>query len=155
MVTVRFTFSRAENQRAMVYIALRNRAATGMLLMGVALLAGGIAVAKTGLIAVGGAEMALWVGLIGVLPAIGAGRMARDASEHTMSFSDDGVAAAGADGSARIEWRTWSRWSQTRTLYVLSGARRRVTFVPRRAFGSAADESEFRDLLTRHVSSRS
>ena len=60
----------------------------------------------------------------------------RRQSEHTMSFSEDGVTAANAHGSQRFEWSHWRRWTRTGDLYLLRGARGVFTFVPARAFGS-------------------
>jgi hypothetical protein len=154
VVTVRFTFSEPENRRAMLYIALRSRAAVGMLALGIGLLAVGLSSSRTAVIAIGGAELAYWLGLVAVMPRVGARRLTATASEQTMSFSDDGVNAANADGEGSFEWRHWTRWMQTGDLYVLKGARRAFTFIPRRAFASPAAESEFRELLGRHIGSR-
>jgi YcxB-like protein len=154
VVTVRFTFSEAENRRAMLYIALRSPAAAAMLALGLGLLAAGLASAKTVVIVIGAAELVYWLALVAVMPRLGARRMTARASEQMLSFSDDGVSAANADGEGSFEWRHWTRWMQTRDLYVLKGARRAFTFVPRRAFASPAAESEFRELLGRHIGSR-
>jgi len=91
--------------------------------------------------------------LVVLMPLYGARQMTTSASEQTMSFSDDGVTAANASGEGRFDWRHWTRWTQTGDLYVLRGARRAFTFVPRRAFASPGAESEFRELLTRHIGS--
>jgi hypothetical protein len=154
VVAVRFTFSKAENQRAMVYVASRSRAAVLMLVFGTALLAAGIASGKLPVLLVGAAELAYWVVLVLVLPRFGSRRMAESGSEQTLSFSDDGVTAANASGQGSFEWRHWSRWSSTGDLYVLRGAKRACTFIPRRAFATADAESEFRDLLARHIGAR-
>jgi len=154
VVTVRFTFSKAENQRAMVYVASRSRAAVLMLVLGAALLAAGFASGKLAILLVGAAELAYWVVLVAALPRLGSGRMAESGSEQTLSFSDDGVTAANASGQGSFEWRHWSRWSSTSELYVLRGAKRACTFIPRRAFATAAAESEFRELLARHIGAR-
>jgi hypothetical protein len=154
VVTVRFTFSEAENQRAMVYVASRSRAAMLMLVLGVALLAVGIASGKLAILLVGAAELAYWVVLVAVLPRLGSGRMAQSGSEQTLSFSEDGVTAANSSGQGSFEWRHWNRWGSAGELYVLRGAKRACTFVPRRAFATEAAESEFRDLLARHVGGR-
>ncbi len=153
MITVRFTFSESENQRAMLFVALRSPAATGMLVLGLALLAGGLAIGKLAVIVIGAAELTYWLGLVVVMPRHSARRMAERASEQTMSFSDDGVTAANAAGEGRFDWPHWTRWMQTGDLYVLKGARRAFTFVPRRAFASPDAESEFRELLVRHIGS--
>jgi YcxB-like protein len=154
VVTVRFTFSEAENRRAMLYITLRSRAAAGMLALGLGLLAVGLSGARTAVIVIGAAELVYWLVLVAVMPLLGARRMTARASEQTLSFSDDGVSAANADGEGSFEWRHWTRWMQTGDLYVLKGARRAFTFIPRRAFASPAAESEFRELLGRHIGSR-
>jgi YcxB-like protein len=104
-------------------------------------------------IVIGAAELVYWLGLVALMPRLGARRITANASEQTMSFSDDGVSAANADGEGSFEWRHWSRWMQTGDLYVLKAARRAFTFVPRRAFASAAAESQFRELLGRHIGS--
>ena len=154
MITVRFTFSESENRRAMLYVALRSRPAAAMLALGVALLLAGVASARTALIVIGAAELACWLGLIAVMPRVGARRMTASASQQTLSFSDDGVTAMSADGEGSVGWPQWTRWMQTGDLYVLKGARRAVTFVPRRAFASPDAETEFRELLGRHIGSR-
>ena len=153
VITVRFTFSQSENQRAMLFIALRTRSTIAMLGLGLGLLALGIGIAKTAVIVIGAAELVYWLGLVVIMPQYGARRMTATASEQTMSFSDDGVTAANASGEGRFDWRHWTRWMQTGDLYVLTGARRAFTFVPRRAFASPDAESEFRELLTRHIGS--
>lgn len=153
MITVRFTFSQSENRRAMLFIALRARSTMVMLALGLGLLALGIGTGKTAVLVIGAAELVYWLGLVVVMPRYGARRMTAAASEQTMSFSDDGVTAANASGEGRFDWRHWTRWMQTGDLYVLTGARRAFTFVPRRAFASPDAESEFRELLTRHVGS--
>ena len=154
VVTVRFTFSEAENRRAMVYIALRSSATSAMFAMGAALLAGGLAAAQAVVTLVGAAELACWILLVVALPLLSARRMAATSSEHTMSFSDDGVDAASAAGSGRIDWRQWSGWRRSGGLYVLRGARRAFVFVPQRAFAGPGEEAEFRRLLARHVGPR-
>jgi hypothetical protein len=154
VVTVRFTFSKAENQRAMLYIALRSPAALVMLMLGLALLAFGLASGKTAILVIGVAELLYWLGLVVLMPRLSAKRMTDAASEQTISFSEDGVSAANSAGEGRFEWRHWTGWMQTGDLYVLKGARRAFTFVPRRAFATPAAESEFRELLGRHISSR-
>ena len=154
MITVHFTFSESENRRAMLYVALRSRAAAAMLALGIGLLLVGLASGKTALIVIGAAELAYWVGLVVVMPRVGARRLTASASQQTMSFSADGVTAANADGEGNFDWRHWTRWMQTGDLYVLKGARRAFTFVPRRAFASSAAETEFRELLGRHIGSR-
>jgi hypothetical protein len=154
VVTVRFTFSKAENQRAMVYVASRSRAALAMLALGLALLAGGIASGKLVILLVGAAELAYWLVLVVALPRLGSARMAESASEQMLSFSDAGVTAANVSGEGSFEWRHWSRWGSTGDLYVLRGAKRAFTFVPRRAFATQVAESEFRDLLARHIDAR-
>ena len=154
MITVRFTFSEAENRRAMLFIALRSVSTRAMLGLGVALLAAGLAIGKLPVTLIGAAELVYWVVLVLIMPRYGARRVTESASEQTMSFSDDGVTAANASGEGRFDWRHWSCWMQTGELYVLSGARRAFTFIPRRAFASPAAESEFRELLARHIESR-
>jgi YcxB-like protein len=154
VITVRFTFSESENRRAMLYIALRSRPAAAMLALGVALLLAGVASGRTALIVIGAAELAYWLGLVVVMPRVGARRLTASASQQTLSFSDDGVTAANADGEGSFDWRHWTRWMQTGDLYVLKGARRAFTFVPRRAFASPDAETEFRELLGRHIGSR-
>ena len=154
MVTVRFTFSRAENQRAMVYVALRSRAAMLMLTLGLALLAAGIGSGKTIVLVIGAAELAYWVVLVAAMPRLGSRRMTELGSEQTLSFSDAGVTAANATGEGSFDWRHWTRWGAAGDLYVLQGAKRAFTFVPRRAFATPAAESEFRELLTRHIGAR-
>ena len=154
MVTVRFTFSKTENQRTMAYVASRSRAALLMLVLGLALVAAGTASGKLVILLVGAAELAYWVVLVVALPRLGSARMTESASEQMLSFSDDGVTAANASGEGSFEWRHWSRWGSTGELYVLRGARRAFTFVPRRAFATPAAESEFRDLLARHIGAR-
>ena len=154
MITVRFTFSQAENRRAMLFVALRSPATRAMLGLGLALLAAGLAIGKVAVILVGAAELVYWLVLVVVMPRYGARRVTESASEQMMSFSDDGVTAANAGGEGRFDWRHWSRWMQTGELYVLSGARRAFTFVPRRAFASPDAESEFRELLARHIDAR-
>lgn len=154
MVTVRFTFSKAENQRAMVYVASRSRAAMLMLLLGAGLLAVGIATGKLAILLVGAAELAYWVVLVVALPWLGSGRMAQSGSEQILSFSDDGVTAANSSGEGSFEWRHWQRWGSTGELYVLRGAKRACTFVPSRAFTTQDAESEFRELLARHIGAR-
>ena len=151
MITVRFTFSQSENQRAMVFIALRSRSTMAMLALGIALLGVGLSIGKTAVIVIGAAELFYWLTLVVLMPRFGARRMTASASVQTMSFSEDGVTAANASGEGRFDWRHWTRWMQTGDLYVLTGARRAFTFVPRRAFASPDAESEFRDLLTRHI----
>jgi hypothetical protein len=154
VVTVRFTFSRAESRRAMAYLALRSRAAIGMLLLGLALLAAGIGAAKTPLILVGAAELAAWVLLVAILPRLGSRGIAERGSEQTLSFSEDGVTAANSNGEGSVDWRHWTRWGSVGDLYVLRGGKRAFTFVPRRAFATPESESEFRDLLARHIGTR-
>jgi hypothetical protein len=138
----------------MAYIALRSRAALVMLVLGVALVGGGIASAKTAVTIVGAAELAAWVVLVLVLPRFGARGLSEASSEQTLSFSEDGVTAANANGQGNLDWRHWTRWSSAGDLYVLQGARRAFTFVPRRAFATPAAESEFRELLARHIGTR-
>ena len=137
----------------MLFIALRSPAAVAMLALGIGLLSLGLSSAKTAVIVIGAAELVYWLGLVALMPRLGARRMTAAASEQTMSFSDDGVSAANADGEGSFEWRHWSRWMQTGDLYVLKAARRAFTFIPRRAFSSGAAESEFRELLGRHIAS--
>jgi hypothetical protein len=138
----------------MAYLALRSRAAVAMLLLGLALLAGGVGSAKTALILVGAAELAAWLVLVLVLPRIGSRGIAERGSEQTLSFSEDGVTAANANGEGSFDWRHWTRWSSVGDLYVLQGARRAFTFVPQRAFATPESESEFRELLARHIGTR-
>jgi len=138
----------------MAYIALRSRAAIAMLGLGLALLAAGIGSAKTALILVGAAELAAWVVLVVLLPRTGSRGVAEASSEQTLSFSEDGVTAANANGEGSFDWRHWTRWTSVGDLYVLQGARRAFTFVPRRAFATPAAESEFRELLARHIGTR-
>jgi len=154
VITVRFTFSESENQRAMLFIALRTRSTIAMLALGLGLLALGLGIGKTVVVVIGAAELVYWLALVVIMPRFGARRMTATASEQMMSFSDDGVTAANASGEGRFDWRHWTRWMQTGDLYVLTGARRAFTFVPRRAFASPSAESEFRELLTRHIGSR-
>ncbi len=153
MITVRFTFSQSENRRAMMFVALRSRSTRAMLALGLALVAVGLGIGKTAVLVIGAAELVYWLGLVVIMPRYGARRLTAAASEQTMSFSDDGVTAANASGEGRLDWRDWKRWMQTGDLYVLTGAPRAFTFVPRRAFASPAAESEFRQLLSRHIGS--
>ena len=138
----------------MAYLALRSRAAIAMLLLGLALLAAGIGSGKTPLILVGGAELAAWLLLVVVLPRVGSRGIAERGSEQTLSFSENGVTAANANGHGSVDWRHWRRWSSVGDLYVLQGGKRAFTFVPRRAFATAESESEFRELLARHIGTR-
>lgn len=154
VITVSFTFSRAESRRAMAYLALRSRAAVAMLLLGLALLAAGAGTGKTALIVVGAAELLAWVLLVVVLPRTGSSGVAERGTEQTLSFSEDGVTAANSNGEGSFDWRHWTRWSSVGDLYVLQGARRAFTFVPRRAFATPESESEFRELLARHIGKR-
>jgi hypothetical protein len=154
VVTVSFTFSRAESRRAMSYLALRNRGAVLMVLLGLALLAAGAGTGKTALLVVGGAELGAWVFLVLVLPRTGSRGVAERGTEQTLSFSEDGVTAANSNGEGSFDWRHWTRWSSVGELYVLQGGRRAVTFVPRRAFATPESESEFRELLARHIGKR-
>ena len=80
--------------------------------------------------------------------------MAERGSEQTLSFSEDGVRAANANGEGSFDWRHWTRWSSAGELYVLQGGRRAFTFIPRRAFATEESESEFRELLARHIGTR-
>jgi len=153
VITVRFTFSKPENQRAMRFIALHARSTMAMLALGFGMLAVGLGIGKTAVTVIGAAELVYWLVLVVLMPLYGARQMTTSASEQTMSFSDDGVTAANASGEGRFDWRHWTRWTQTGDLYVLRGARRAFTFVPRRAFASPGAESEFRELLTRHIGS--
>ena len=138
----------------MAYIALRSRAAIAMLGLGLALLAAGIGSAKTPLILVGAAELAAWIVLVVLLPRAGSRGVTEANSEQTLSFSEGGVTAANANGEGSFDWRHWTRWSSVGDLYVLQGARRAFTFVPRRAFATPDAESEFRELLARHIGTR-
>jgi hypothetical protein len=156
VVTVRFTFSQVENQHAMAWMALRSRAAIAMLGLGAALLAAGGGTGKTVLLLVGAAELFCWLVLVVAMPRLGSRRMTEGSSEQRLSFCDEGVTAANASGEGSFDWRHWSRWSSAGDLYVLWGARRKqraFTFIPRRAFADAAAESEFRELLDRHIGS--
>ena len=138
----------------MAYIALRSPAAVAMLLLGLALLAAGLGSGKAVLTVVGGAELGAWVVLVGLLPGFGSRGVAERSSEQTFRFSEDGVSAANVNGEGSFDWRHWTRWSSVGGLYVLHGARRAVTFVPKRAFETPAAESEFRELLARHLGTR-
>ena len=92
------------------------------------------------------------VELIGWLVVLMPHASARTAqSEHTLSFSADGVTAANRHGSQRFEWSPWRAWQRIGDLYLLRGARGTFTFVTQRAFGSADDEGEFRTLLADHL----
>ena len=153
VITVRFTFSQSENQRAMVVTSLlrsrvddgdaraRARAARGR----------GLSIGKTAVIVIGAAELS--TGYAGRADApFRRPPHDRRGVEQTMSFSEDGVTAANASGEGSFDWRHWTRWMQTGDLYVLTRARdARSRSFRRRAFASPDAESEFRELLARHI----
>jgi len=132
------------------YMLLRSRAPMAMLAAGIVILAVAVAVGRPLWFAIAGAELLGWVGLVTVMPRAS---MRSPQSEHTLSFSDDGVLAANAHGSQRFEWSHWRLWTRTGDLYLLRGPRGVFTFVPGRAFGSPDAEGEFRELLGRHLPS--
>src|SRR5579871_5299768 len=150
VVTVAFTFSGAETRRMLRYILLRSRGPTLMLVTGIGIVAVAIALGKPLWSAVGAAELLGWVGLLALMPGAGS---RTPPSEQTMSFSEDGIAAANAGGSQRFPWSHWRRWTRVGDLYLLRGPRGVFTFIPGRAFASVDAEGEFRDLLARHVPS--
>jgi YcxB-like protein len=148
VVTVRFTFSGAETQRMLRYMLLRSRGPMAMLAAGFVILAVAVSVDKPLWFAVAGAELLGWVGLVTLMPRAS---VRSQQSEQTLSFSEDGVSAANEHGSQRFEWNHWRLWTRTGDLYLLRGPRGVFTFLPARAFGSPAAESEFRELLVRHL----
>ena len=150
VVTVRFTFSGAETQRMLRYVLLRSRGPLAMLAVGFVILGIAVSVGKPLWFAVAGAELLGWVGLVTLMPRAS---VRTRQSEHTLSFSENGVTAANVHGSQRFEWSHWRLWTRTGDLYLLRGPRGLFTFVPGRAFASPDAEVEFRQLLARHLPS--
>lgn len=133
------------------YVALHSRAPTLLLTCAVVFLAIGVSAHKTVLLLVGVGEVVGWIVLVFVLPQLG---LRGAPMEHTLRFSEDGVTAANAGGSQRFPWNHWRRWQRTGDLYLLRGAGSIFTFVPGRAFATPDAESEFRELLGRHLAGR-
>jgi hypothetical protein len=151
VITVRFTFSAAEARHAMRYMVLRSRGPSLMLALGVGMLAVGVATGKTVWLGIAGAELLAWLALIALIPRMG---LRTTGGEHTLSFSEEGVTASNAGGSQRFPWDHWRGWRRTGDLYLLRGAGSVFTFIPSRSLGSAETETEFRELLARHVGRR-
>ena len=73
--------------------------------------------------------------------------------EYALTFSDEGVWLRTAEVDSKLAWSLYSGVRESRDLYVIAYGRdtRMMTVVPKRAFRDAGQETEFRQLLRRHV----
>jgi hypothetical protein len=67
-------------------------------------------------------------------------------AEQVVTISDEGVTTQLATASSTVDWSYWSRITRVADAYVLEGEGRGYLLIPRRAFGSAADEQRFLEL---------
>ena len=65
-------------------------------------------------------------------------------AEQVVSVSDAGVTTELSNASSTADWTFWSRVRIVGNAYVLQGKQRGYLLIPRRAFGSPADEQLFR-----------
>lgn len=73
-------------------------------------------------------------------------------SEKTVDLSDEGVRTTSSLGQGIVKWGAFSRWAETRNLYLLSVPPRIFYILPKRAF-STSDQDAIRRLLEQKIGS--
>jgi hypothetical protein len=127
-------------------------------LVGIIILAAPKAPAAVGGVFLGVAVLylALYLFLVRQIPVRVAKRaVAAARGPMKLEFTDDAVHVHTALSDAVNQWAVYSETVQHGDVYMLKiGKRRAYTIVPRRAFRSAYDESEFRKLVARHTAAQ-
>lgn len=78
-------------------------------------------------------------------------RRVRLQGEQSHCFSSHGCTQRFIDLESRMQWSLFTGMLETRDVYVLVLERRSFNVIPRRAFNTAEQEAQFRDLVRRHV----
>jgi hypothetical protein len=152
VVTVRFTLSKAEAFACQRRVQLRHRSTWIYISVGAVIAIVGVVLA-IGEVAAFGAIFAVGFLADGLLikPGVVWRRQPAMRTEQAITVSDSGVGLELAGVKSRTEWSYWSRAGLVGDAYVIFGRQRGFAQIPRRAFGSPADEQRFRELLTAHL----
>lgn len=151
VVSVEFTLTRAEFERAQRQMMLRSLIIAGASGVMLAIIIAGMVTGSGYAIAVG----VLWFLLIGGFFLRGPrsawrhNPVVQGVQRHT--FDESGTTLNFSGRESRVDWAYYSRAVQGPAGYQLLRGRRFGLVVPQRAFGSERDELVFLDLVRRHL----
>jgi YcxB-like protein len=152
-VTVRFALTRAEYAAVVRQVFRRSVAVWIVGLCGATLLVVGLAYGQVDAISIGGSFVAVLAVFLVVVPAFWWRRNPLLAGPRSYSFSEEGVTTETAVSKSTIEWSFFTTARRLGDFYVLRGPDANRVIVPRRAFSSAAEETDFCELVGRRVGS--
>lgn len=77
--------------------------------------------------------------------------------QYQFIFSDEGIAAKTTQIDVKLAWSLYTKVLEADEVYVMVYGKdiRMMTVIPKRAFRDSLQENAFRDLLARHITSRS
>ena len=70
--------------------------------------------------------------------------------ESTVEINDEGITASTEAARSEIKWISYTRWYESKTLFLLYQQPRLFNIYPKRAFGPG-EVDEFRELLRRKI----
>jgi hypothetical protein len=73
-------------------------------------------------------------------------------SEYHLVFAEDGIVFQTDQIDSTLKWNIYKEALETKNFYLLAYGEAAISVIPKRAFNSAEQETNFKDLLTRKVS---
>lgn len=71
--------------------------------------------------------------------------------EYLLEFSDEGIHLTTANIDSKVSWNLYTSVLEQERFYLLIYGKYMMTVVPKRAFNSAKEEGDFRELLKRNL----
>ena len=71
--------------------------------------------------------------------------------EYTLIFSDDGISFTTHHIDSRLQWSVYTSWMETDDAFLLLIGTDQISVIPRSAFRTDQEQTEFRTLVQRHI----
>jgi YcxB-like protein len=126
--------------------------ATGLLVIGMYFLISGSDVALTvAFFSTGALLFGLLISSSILLPRQRFRNDPRFRGEYRLRFTDDGIEFHTNEIDAKISWRIYKEALETKDFFLLSDGAATLSVIPKRAFVSAEQESQFKELIDAKV----